>query len=94
MTRRRFLAASLLIIAPALGESTRRVAVESTNLKSVGFDPKGKILEVEFHHGGVYRYFEVPEAIHTALMKADSKGKYFQANVRNKFRFERVSSGK
>lgn len=94
MTRRDFFVAALLVISPALGEPIRRVDVESTNLKSVGFDPKTKILEVEFLHGGVYRYFEVPTATHDALMKAQSKGKYFQANVRNKFRFERVSNTK
>lgn len=71
-----------------------RSQVESSNLRSVGFDAKEKVLEVEFRHGGIYRYFEVPSEIHASLMKAESKGKYFQANIRMKFRFERISGGK
>jgi lysyl-tRNA synthetase class 2 len=63
-------------------------------LKSVGFDQKARVLEIQFHHGGIYRYHDVPAETHAALMKAESKGKYFQANIRNKFRFERVSSEK
>lgn len=94
MTRRNFLAASLIILAPALAKPIQRVAVASTNLKSVGFDPKTKTLEVEFIHGGVYRYYEVPAEIHSGLINAESKGKYFQTNVRQKFRFERISGGK
>ncbi len=94
MTRRCFLAAGLLMLVPAYGEPIQRVLVKSSNLQSVGFDPKTKTLEIEFLHGGVYRYFEVPEPLHAELMKAESKGSFFQKNVKSKFRFERISSGK
>ena len=88
-----FLAAWLLGAAAIAGPITR-VPVESSNLRSVGFDAKEKVLEVQFQLGGIYRYYEVPGETHAALMKAESKGKYFQANIRKKFRFERVSDGK
>lgn len=83
-----------LLCASAFADPISRVPVESSNLRSVGFDAKKLVLEVQFHHGGVYRYFDVPAATHEALMKSESKGKYFQSSIRNKFRFERVSSGK
>ena len=72
----------------------RRARIDSTSLESVGYEAESKTLEVEFLHGGVYRYFEVPEAIHAELMKAESKGRFFQANIRNKFRFERTPARK
>ena len=48
------------------------------------------ILELEFQNGGVYHYFEVPEAIYTELMSASSKGRYFNQNIRNVYRCKRV----
>ena len=46
-----FLAAWLLGAAAIAGPITR-VPVESSNLRSVGFDAKEKVLEVQFQHGG------------------------------------------
>lgn len=83
-----------LLCAIAQADPISRVPVESSNLRSVGFDAKKLVLEVQFHHGGIYRYFDVPSATHEALMKSESKGKFFQASIRNKFRFQRISGGK
>jgi len=68
-----------------------REPVESSNLKSVGYDPDTKILEIEFHHGGVYQYFDVPENTHFELMSASSKGKYFHKFIKNVYRYQKVS---
>ncbi len=38
-----------------------RVAVQSSNVASVGYDASSSTLEVAFHGGGVYQYFGVPE---------------------------------
>lgn len=94
MTRRGFLAVGVSLFVSAYGEPIRRAPVESSNLKSVGFDSKTETLEVEFIHGGVYCYFDVPEEVYAALMKAESKGGFFQKNVRGKFPFKRISGGK
>ncbi len=60
-----------------------RISVSSSNLRSVGYDPASSILEVEFRHGGVYQYFEVPEARYDGLMSAYSKGGYFDTFIKN-----------
>lgn len=67
-----------------------RVPVNSSNLRSVGYDSISKILEVEFHTGTVYQYFDVPDAIHQGLMSASSHGRYFYYTVRYKFRYRRI----
>ncbi len=67
-----------------------RVLVASTVIRSVGYDAEPAILEVEFHSGDLYRYFMVPKVLHDQLMAAPSKGKYFQANVRDRFPSERI----
>jgi hypothetical protein len=59
-----------------------RTRVSSSNLRSVGYDPEELILEIEFHSGGVYRYFNVPLHKYEALMRASSKGTYFDAYIK------------
>jgi hypothetical protein len=68
----------------------QRQSVESSNLASVGYDAGNEILEVEFNHGGVYQYFDVPENVHQELMDASSHGVYFSANIRNVYEFQKI----
>ena len=68
----------------------KRVAVSSSNLRSVGYDESTQILEVEFHSGGVYQYFNVPANVHIALMSAPSHGRYLAYNIRNRYRYRRI----
>ena len=63
-----------------------RTTVTSSNLMSVGYDAKSLTLEVEFHGGSVYQYFDVPELKHQELMQAESHGIYFNANIRDDYR--------
>lgn len=60
----------------------KRVAVQSTNLASVGYDPATATLEIEFRSGGVYQYNGVPKEVHAGLLNATSKGSYFHRNIR------------
>lgn len=59
-----------------------RVPVESSNLVSVGYEPEAAILEIEFHSGGIYQYFAVPQEIYDGLMNAASKGSYLDHNIK------------
>lgn len=68
----------------------KRQSVESSNLASVGYDAENEILEIEFNHGGVYQYFDVPEHVYAELMNADSHGVYFSANIRNDYNYQKV----
>ena len=68
-----------------------RTPVSSSNLRSIGYDPNTRTLEIEFHDGGIYQYFEVPTEIHDALMSASSHGKYFAANIKNSFGWQKIS---
>ena len=67
-----------------------RKDVESSNIKSVGYDKGTKTLELEFNNGGVYHYFSVPIDVYEGLMGAYSKGKYFWKNIRKEFEYEKV----
>ena len=66
----------------------KRQAVESSNLASIGYDSENEILEIEFNHGGVYQYFDVPQNVYDELINADSHGKYFAAYIRNSYDYK------
>jgi hypothetical protein len=67
-----------------------RENVNSSNLASIGYDSENEILEVEFKHGGVYQYLNVPEDIFNELMNAPSHGVYFSANIRNDYEYSKL----
>jgi len=67
-----------------------RIRVESVNIKSVGYDLETKSLEVEFYKGGIYVYFDVPYKLYESSVDTDSVGRFFRANIRGKFKFEKV----
>lgn len=67
-----------------------RIAVTSSNLASVGYDPQCHILEVEFLGGSVYQYYGVPEQVYRSLMSAGSHGSYFSAYIRKSYLYSHV----
>lgn len=68
----------------------KRNQVDSSSLASVGYDEENEILEVEFNHGGIYQYFDVPKEEYEALMNAPSHGRYYSLNIRNDYDYERI----
>ena len=68
-----------------------RQHVVSSNLKSVGYDRAHRILEIEFQNGRVYRYRGVPPEEYEALLKAPSLGRYFIANIRDEYGYDRAA---
>jgi lysyl-tRNA synthetase class 2 len=61
----------------------------SAVIKSFDYDPQKKILRVEFASGSVYKYHDIPESLYKELQNAPSKGQYFNAQIRDKFGFDR-----
>ena len=87
-----FFLPSLVVPLAAQQGEIKRKPVESSVLATVGYDAGKRVLEIEFHSGAIYRYLEVPEEIHRRLIAAESKGHFFGANIRDKFRSERVKN--
>jgi lysyl-tRNA synthetase class 2 len=61
----------------------------SAVVKSFDYDSNKKILRVEFASGSVYKYHDIPESLYKELQNAPSKGQYFNAQIRDKFGFDR-----
>lgn len=67
-----------------------RVAVNSSNLASVGYDSASRTLEIEFLNGGSYQYFDVPAHVHQGLLQAPSHGSYFHAHIRDVYQYTKL----
>lgn len=64
-----------------------RQAVQSTTMASAGYEPKRRRLEIEFCTGKIYQYLHVPERVYLELMTAESKGKYFNYHIKDRYPF-------
>lgn len=64
--------------------------VESTSIRSVGYDQQTGTLVVEFVNGSTYAYAAVPRETHRELLDAESIGAYFNRVVRPRYAYRRL----
>lgn len=70
----------------------QRTSVQSTNIRSIGYDQASATLEVEFTSGDVYQYFNVPQLVYQNFLHAASPGQYLNENVvRYSYRYRKIS---
>ncbi|HVY05007.1 MAG TPA: KTSC domain-containing protein [Burkholderiales bacterium] len=67
-----------------------RKKVSSSAIRSVGFDERNRILEVEFSDGRVTQYSGVSAEVHRRLMSAPSIVSYFRDQIEESFTAKRV----
>lgn len=63
----------------------------STVIRHFDYDPRQQALDVEFVSGRRYRYAAVPEAVATAFREAFSKGRFFNARIRDHYRCDELT---
>lgn len=66
----------------------------SSTIKNITYSPITREMEIEFHHGGRYRYKDVPADAYDAFLNAESQGKHFHAHVKPKYSCEKVEAKK
>lgn len=64
----------------------KRIPVASSALATVGYSQRRRALEIEFRNGAIYRYLKVPPAIFHALLDAPSKARFYDQNIRHRYR--------
>lgn len=67
----------------------KRQHIESTTVKSIGYDPEKGMLQIEFATGRVYNYLDVAEQVHKDFLAAKSKGHFFHTKIKGEFYYER-----
>ena len=68
-----------------------RGAVTSSNIAAVGYDADSQTLAVEFKHGHVYHHLGVPASVVDDFDQAESKGRFYAANIKGKFKSEMMT---
>jgi hypothetical protein len=67
-----------------------REPVHSTAIGRVGYSKRRHVLEIEFVNGAIYRYLDVPSSVYRDLISAESKARFYDFNIKGKYRSARV----
>jgi KTSC domain len=70
----------------------KREPMSSGAIKSAGYDPDKKLLEIEFNSGGIYQYEPVPQDVANAFHAAQSKGRFFREVIQSKYPSKRIAA--
>lgn len=71
--------------------------VTSSQIVAIGHDPETKTLAVKFKSfkpdepDRLYHYAGVPAVVYAEMQKAESVGKYLNANIKTQFKHTRIS---
>lgn len=71
-------------------EGPTLVSVDSSSIAAVGYDATRRRLYIDFVGGHTYTYHDVPPETHAALLRANSKGGYFNREIRNAYAYTRL----
>jgi hypothetical protein len=64
----------------------RRHYINSSVIKSVGYDRDARILELEFREGeSVWQYHDFPRLAYKKFINSESRGHFFTTLIRNKY---------
>ncbi len=72
----------------------KREPVRSSAIVAIGYSKRLRALEIEFVNGAIYRYLDVPASLYRRLLAAESKARFYDANIRRKYRSLHVRSRK
>ena len=67
-----------------------RKNIESSMIRSIGYDANNSTLEIEFNSGVVWHYFDFPESSWHEFEAAESQGKFFHREIKNQYSESRV----
>ncbi len=65
------------------------IAVDSSNIERIAYNPPTKEMFIEFGHGGVYKYTRVSRRTFNSFKDASSKGEYFHSKIKGKFDYSK-----
>ena len=68
-----------------------RVPVVSSVIGEVGYNASLRTLEILFNSGAIYLYYFVPQDVHDALLNAESKGTYFNKQIKGVFEHHQIA---
>ena len=78
------------IISEKIDGKNILVEINSSNLKSAGFNTETGTLTITFNNGSIYEYYEFPWDKFTKFRMSESQGKFLNSNINGKYKFKRL----
>lgn len=69
-------------------DSIKFSKVDSSNINRVAFDDG--LMYVEYKAGNIYRYEGVPKSIYESFLKAESKGRFMNSEIKGKYTYSKI----
>jgi hypothetical protein len=66
--------------------------IQSSVMTFVKYDDDSGELDITFTSGKTYRYLKVPAEVYDGLLDAESKGEFFNENIKDEFSYCEVRS--
>ncbi|HTJ19710.1 MAG TPA: KTSC domain-containing protein [Steroidobacteraceae bacterium] len=67
--------------------------INSKGIRWIRYDESTRTLDVAYTNSGEYRYFDVGPEVYAWLVRAESKGKFVNRLVKERYRYERLDDG-
>lgn len=61
------------------------VRVNSSAILAIGYDDQTGHMRIQFQQGHSYDFCHVPLSVHTAFMRAYSKGAYYNQHIKDRY---------
>lgn len=69
-----------------------RCSLDSSAVRSAGYDEDRQVLELEFSNGRVYQYDAVPGAVYNWLLRTPNKGGYVNRMINGRYPHRDITS--
>ena len=66
--------------------------VDSEAISEIDYDAERAKLMVRFESGELYVYVGVPGEVHRSFVEADSKGRFFHHQIRDRYPYNRLDA--
>lgn len=72
-------------LIPVNSSDIDAIAYELKNPRTIGYKAHDHLI-IKFKSGGLYAYLDVPQSKFDSLSRAESKGKFFNTEIKNKYK--------
>jgi len=62
----------------------------STVVAGIKYNPRTRILQVEFVSGSIYEYIKVDEKVYQELKSSSSKGTFLNIHIKGNYDFKKI----
>lgn len=61
------------------------IRVSSSAISAVGYDPDTRRMKITFVQGHTYDFYRVPQYVFDGLLRAGSKGGYYNDHIKDRY---------